>query len=62
MDGPTATQAIRALGCTVPIFGVTGNGLESDVKYFKSMGATDVIVKPLDIALFHRYMLEYKQA
>ena len=26
MDGPTATQEIRALGYTAPIFGVTGNG------------------------------------
>jgi len=28
MDGPTATEAIRAAGITWPIFGVTGNGLE----------------------------------
>ena len=26
MDGPTATRAIRVLGYTAPIFGVTGNG------------------------------------
>ena len=26
MDGPTATKAIRTLGFTGPIYGVTGNG------------------------------------
>ena len=32
MDGPDATQAIRELGVTIPIFGVTGNTLDMDVQ------------------------------
>jgi CheY-like chemotaxis protein len=28
MDGPTATREIRALGVSIPIFGVTGNGVQ----------------------------------
>ena len=34
MDGPTATREIRASGYTAPIFGVTGNGLSTDIEYF----------------------------
>ena len=52
MDGPTATQHIRALGYTGPIFGVTGNALQSDVDVFMRAGATAVLPKPLDMARF----------
>jgi CheY-like chemotaxis protein len=56
MDGPTATKEIRTLGYTAPIFGVTGNCLESDIKRFKDNGATDVFPKPFIITEFHRTM------
>ena len=32
MDGPDATKAIRDLGVTCPIFGVTGNTLDTDIQ------------------------------
>jgi signal transduction histidine kinase/CheY-like chemotaxis protein len=56
MDGPTATQLIRGLGYTGPIFGVTGNALESDVNYFTTSGVNAVLAKPFDFAHFKRLM------
>ena len=52
MDGPTATMEIRALGYTAPIFGVTGNTLDSDIDYFLESGANKVFPKPLDVNIF----------
>ena len=52
MDGPTATLAIRAMGYTHPIFGLTGNALDSDIKYFESCGVETVLAKPFDFASF----------
>jgi CheY-like chemotaxis protein len=56
MDGPTATKEIRQLGYKGPIFGVTGNGLESDIRYFESCGADKVLIKPFRIEEFHEQM------
>ena len=53
MDGPTATKEIRALGYTAPIFGVTGNTLNSDVDYFLLKGADKVLAKPLNVDVFN---------
>ena len=52
IDGPTATKEIRSLGYTAPIFGVTGNTLDSDIDYFLDSGANKVLAKPLDIDIF----------
>jgi CheY-like chemotaxis protein len=52
MDGPTATKAIRALGFTGPIIGLTGNAMDSDLKLFRAQGATDVLTKPMKIEDF----------
>ena len=52
MDGPTATRAIRDMGYTAPILGVTGNGQDFDVAHFKTMGANEVFTKPLDVPRF----------
>ena len=52
MDGPSSVSAMRALGVTIPIFGVTGNGEEKDIDHFTSNGATEVFVKPLDVSHF----------
>ena len=49
MNGPTATGHLRAMGCTVPIIGVTGNMLPDDIQFFKAQGATEVMGKPLNI-------------
>jgi len=51
MDGPTATRAIRALGYTGIIIGVTGNSSPQDLETFTTSGADLVIPKPLDIDL-----------
>jgi CheY-like chemotaxis protein len=50
MNGPTATAKLRALGCTAPIIGITGNVLPTDVQLFKEHGANAVLPKPLKIA------------
>ena len=52
MDGPTATREIRSLGYTAPIFGVTGNTLDTDIDYFINSGANRVLAKPFDINIF----------
>ena len=57
MDGPTATRAIRALGVEWLIFGVTGNGLDSDQKTFLEAGANQIIIKPLYLADFEKAMV-----
>jgi CheY-like chemotaxis protein len=56
MDGPTATKKIREMGSYGPIFGVTGNALQSDIDYFKECGANEVLTKPLDIQLLINLM------
>ena len=52
MDGPTATKEIRSLGYTAPIFGVTGNTLDTDIDYFINSGVNRVLAKPFDISIF----------
>lgn len=49
MNGPDATEKIRANGYKGIIFGVTGNLLEEDVDHFKSRGATGVLGKPISM-------------
>jgi len=51
MNGPTATRALRKKGYTdTLIVGVTGNVLPEDVEFFKSMGADEVLGKPLKLS------------
>ena len=56
MDGATATKEIRKLGYTNPIFGVTGNTIDTDIDRFKRAGATEVFPKPFNVAKFHANM------
>lgn len=51
MNGPDATMKLRDLGCKIVIFGVTGNVLPDDVKYFMSHGADNVLSKPVSIQM-----------
>ena len=60
MNGPTASKEIRALGYNGPIFGVTGNGLESDINLFMSCGADRVLIKPLYLTDFNQAMKNMK--
>jgi signal transduction histidine kinase len=62
MDGPTATVALRELGYSGPIFGVTGNAQESDVNYFMACGTDAVLSKPFDFQLFKELMIDFKLA
>ena len=57
MDGPTATQRIRALGYEGKVFGVTGNALQSDIDVFVRAGANAVLPKPLDMDRFRSLLL-----
>jgi CheY-like chemotaxis protein len=59
MDGPTATKEMRKLGYKGAIFGVTGVGLESDIKYFESCGANKVLVKPFELEDFGNALEEF---
>ena len=61
MDGPTATKEIRALGYTAPIFGVTGNTLDSDIDYFIDSGANLVFAKPFNLDSFDSAILGSKR-
>jgi CheY-like chemotaxis protein len=45
--GTAAARSIRELGYSGRIFGVTGNGFQSDIDEFLSNGADEVLVKPL---------------
>jgi CheY-like chemotaxis protein len=62
MDGPTATQIIRGLGYRGPIFGVTGNTLESDVNHFMTHGVNAVLPKPFDFTEFKSLMADRDKA
>ena len=52
MDGPTAISAIRALGYTGVILGLTGNAAAIDQEAMVTAGADGVLTKPLDANLF----------
>jgi signal transduction histidine kinase/CheY-like chemotaxis protein len=60
MDGPTATETIRGLGYTGPIFGVTGNALDSDINFFVNSGVYAVLPKPFDFSRFKQMMKDIK--
>jgi hypothetical protein len=57
MDGPTATRAIRAMGYAGRIFGVTGNGMASDIKTFMDSGVSRVMVKPFTLNDFYSALM-----
>jgi two-component system, sensor histidine kinase len=60
LNGPDATKRLRDMGCTALILGVTGNVLADDIAYFKSMGATDVLAKPVQVSLLDEYWRQYR--
>ena len=59
MNGPDATQALRDMGVTIPIIGVTGNVLPADKEYFLNHGANAVLHKPLSIELLKAEIVKY---
>jgi DNA-binding response OmpR family regulator len=40
--------------------GLTGNALESDITYFLSCGANEVMTKPFNLSLFNELMKNYQ--
>jgi len=59
MDGPTATQKIRSIGCDSFVVGITGNVLPQDVEHFKTCGADGVLGKPFEIEELESMWVEY---
>ena len=49
MNGTTASRQIRELGYKGKIFGITGNGFQSDIDDFMAHGVDEVLVKPLSM-------------
>ena len=47
LHGPETAAAIRSLGFTGKIIGVTGNTLPDEIEEFKRKGADHVLIKPL---------------
>lgn len=50
MPGFTAAQILRTAGFQGAIYGCTGNALQEDQALFRSCGANDVFIKPLNVA------------
>lgn len=59
IHGPIAAHEMRALGFHGLIFGVTGNGVQTDIDNFIEKGANAVLVKPLDMSLLMIRLREY---
>ena len=53
MNGPAAARQIRRMGFKATIFGVTGNLLKEDIKFFMSQGVDAVLPKPISMALLN---------
>eukprot|EP00597_Dinobryon_sp_UTEXLB2267_P018052 CAMPEP_0201113092 /NCGR_PEP_ID=MMETSP0812-20130820/77637_1 /ASSEMBLY_ACC=CAM_ASM_000668 /TAXON_ID=98059 /ORGANISM="Dinobryon sp., Strain UTEXLB2267" /LENGTH=704 /DNA_ID=CAMNT_0047376563 /DNA_START=958 /DNA_END=3073 /DNA_ORIENTATION=+ len=60
MDGPAAIAEIRRMGYRGPIFGLTGNGMQSDQQKMISAGANKVLLKPIDLDLLWEEFLAMK--
>ena len=53
-NGPEATRAIRELGFTGKVIGVTGNALPGDVRIFEEHGADAVLIKPVELGMIRK--------
>lgn len=54
MDGYQLTRELRALGCTLPIIGVTAATIGTESEQLLEQGATQVIFKPISISLLQQ--------
>jgi signal transduction histidine kinase/CheY-like chemotaxis protein len=59
MDGPTASQKLREMGCDAFIVGVTGNAMPEDLRFYKNAGANAVLPKPLKLPELEALWLEH---
>jgi CheY-like chemotaxis protein len=62
MNGPTATNKLRELGCKIPVVGVTGNVLKADTDFFKKQGALEVLHKPLNVRVVKALLSRHLQS
>ena len=62
LSGVEATRAIRALGFSMPIVGVTGNAMEEDKDEFIQAGAQHVLTKPVNVAKMKAMLAAYGAA
>lgn len=58
MNGPDACKAMRNLGCSSYIAGVTGNVLSEDVCHFRDCGANCVLPKPFRLVSLEEQWVE----
>ena len=58
MNGPEACKAIREMGYTGFVVGVTGNLLPEDVGYFIDCGADAVLPKPFNYKNLEELLIE----
>ena len=59
MNGPEACRAIREIGYTGFVLGVTGNLLPEDVGYFLDSGADAVLGKPFKYTDLEQLLMEH---
>jgi two-component system capsular synthesis sensor histidine kinase RcsC len=59
MNGHAATQAIRDMGYTGVILGVTANALAEDQVEFARAGVNAIITKPVNVALLLEAVQRY---
>ena len=57
MDGPEVTKALRELGYTNPIIGLTGNLMCDDINHFLASGADVVMPKPFQFKDFREMVV-----
>ena len=58
MTGPEATSAMRKMGCSAYIVGVTGNVMSEDVEHFHQSGANSVLPKPFRLEALENCWVE----
>jgi len=59
MNGPEACKAIREMGYTGFVVGVTGNLLAEDIGYFIDCGADSVLPKPFKYKVLEQLLVEH---
>ena len=59
LNGPSACQKIREMGCDVFIVGITGNASNDDIQFFKSKGANAVLPKPVNLEVLEDLFVEW---